>query len=158
MIETGAAMPDFRLPDDGGGEVAADDLKGRPYVLYLYPKDDTPGCTKESLAFADLHERFAVLPVRLLGLSKDDVASHAAFKAKHGLPFTLLADEECRLVEALGSWVEKSMYGKKYMGIERSTFLVDGEGRVRRAWRDVKVQGHGAEVLAEAERLVQNGV
>jgi thioredoxin-dependent peroxiredoxin len=155
-INEGDALPDFDLPTDGGGRVSKASLKGTPFVLYLYPKDDTPGCTTEARGFTAAQADFEQLGVKMIGLSKDDVDSHEKFKAKHGLTLTLASDEDGRLVEALGAWVEKSMYGKTYMGIDRSTFLVDGEGVVRRAWRKVKVPGHVEEVL-EAARALATG-
>lgn len=154
MIDAGDRLPDFDLPTDGGGRVSLESLKGTPFVLYLYPKDDTPGCTKEAIGFTEAASEFAQLGVKVIGLSKDDVDSHEKFKAKHNLDLTLAADEDGALVEALGVWVEKSMYGRTYMGIDRSTLLVDGEGVVRRAWRQVKVPGHVEEVLEAARGLV----
>ncbi len=144
----GQRAPDFDLPTDGGGRARLADYAGKQLVLYLYPKDDTSGCTKEAQAFAEDYAAFQAAGVEILGLSKDSVASHDKFKAKYGLPFRLAADEEGKLVEALGAWVEKSMYGKSYMGIDRSTFLIDGQGVIKKVWRKVKVPGHAGEVLA----------
>lgn len=127
------------------------DLNGRAAVIYFYPKDDTPGCTKEAQAFRDAAGDFAAAGVTVVGISKDSVAKHDKFKAKHDLNFVLASDAESDVCERFGVWVEKSMYGKKYMGIERATFLVDANGTVRRAWRKVKVPGHAAEVLAAAK-------
>jgi peroxiredoxin Q/BCP len=152
----GDPAPSFELPTDGGGRIGSASLKGRPYVLYLYPKDDTPGCTKEALTFAQLYPDFQKLGVEVIGLSKDSVSSHERFKRKHGLCFPLAADDGGRgVVEAFGAWVEKSMYGRKYMGIDRSTFLVGGDGRILKAWRGVKVLGHVEEVLAAARELLK---
>ena len=152
-LEAGQPAPEFDLPADGGGRVRLADFKGRPLVLYLYPRDDTPGCTKEAQDFTAASPEFAAAGVAVLGVSKDGVASHDAFKAKYGLPFALASDESGGMVEAYGSWVEKSRYGRSYMGIDRSTFLIDGTGTVRRVWREVKVPGHVEEVLAAAKGL-----
>jgi peroxiredoxin Q/BCP len=152
-LEAGQQAPDFDLPADGGGRVRLADFEGRPLVLYFYPKDDTPGCTKEAQGFAAAVREFAAAGVALVGVSKDSVASHDQFKAKYGLPFALASDESGGMVEAYGSWVEKSMYGRSYMGIDRSTFLIDGAGTVRRVWRKVNVPGHVEEVLAAAKDL-----
>jgi peroxiredoxin Q/BCP len=149
----GQPAPDFDLPADGGGRIRLADFKGKPLVLYLYPKDDTSGCTKEAQDFAAALPAFQAAGIAVVGLSKDSVASHDKFKAKYGLPFPLASDEDGGLVEALGAWVEKSMYGKSYMGIDRSTFLIDGEGVIRKAWRKVKVPGHVDQVLAAAKAL-----
>ena len=149
-LKEGDAMPAFDLPTDGGGSVSNASLQGKAYVLYLYPKDDTPGCTKEAVGFTEKKADFAAAGVPVIGLSMDDVASHDKFKKKHDLDLVLAADTEGKLVEALGAWVEKSMYGKTYMGIDRSTFLVGADGRLVRAWRKVKVPGHVEEVLAAA--------
>jgi thioredoxin-dependent peroxiredoxin len=146
-------LPDFSLPTDGGGTLTPTGLGGKKAVLYFYPKDDTSGCTKEAQAFRDLADAFAATNALVVGVSRDSVASHDKFKAKHALPFPLVADEEGQLCTALGVWVQKSMYGKSYMGIERSTFLVDQSGVIRRVWRKVKVPGHAAEVLAAAQAL-----
>lgn len=129
------------------------DLAGRPYVLYFYPKDDTPGCTLEGKDFRDRHADFAKLGVRVLGVSRDTLASHAKFQSKYGLPFELVSDPDEKLCRQFDVIKEKNMYGKKVLGIERSTFLVDSEGVLRREWRKVKVDGHVAEVLAAAEKL-----
>ncbi len=149
----GDMAPAWQLPVDGGGELGSASLKGRPYVLYLYPRDDTPGCTVEAQTFTQLYSEFAALGVEIVGLSKDTVTSHDKFKKKHGLCFPLASDGT-GVVEAFGSWVEKSNYGKTYMGIDRSTFLVDGAGRIARSWRGVKVPGHVEEVLDAARALV----
>lgn len=152
-IKVGNKAPDFTLETDGGGKVKLSDLKGKKVVLYFYPKDDTPGCTKEAQDFTAASPEFAAAGIAVVGVSKDGVASHEQFKAKYGLPFALASDESGSTVEAYGSWVEKSMYGKSYMGIDRSTFLIDGAGTVRRVWRKVKVPGHVEEVLAAAKDL-----
>ena len=145
--EIGAPAPEFSLPANGGQTVSLSQLRGKKVVLYLYPKDDTPGCTKEAIGFTEHGQAFAEAGAVVLGLSKDTVAKHDKFVAKHELGVTLLSDAESDTIERYGAWVEKSMYGKKYMGIERSTFLIDGEGMLRRAWRKVKVPGHVEEVL-----------
>jgi len=154
-LDSGAACPLFNLSTDGGGSLALSDLKGTPFVLFFYPKDDTPGCTKEALAFKELKSEFDALGVKIIGLSKDSVASHEKYKAKHGLPFTLLSDESTDFIQSCGAWGEKNLYGKKYMGTERCTFLVDAEGKVARVWANVKVPGHAEETLEAARNLVQ---
>ena len=146
-------LPSFDLPTDGGGQASNADFAGKMLVLYLYPKDDTSGCTKESQGFSDQYEAFRAAGAEIVGLSKDGVKSHDKFKVKYGFPFALLADEETKLIAALGSWVEKSMYGRKYMGADRSTFLVDGDGVIRKVWRKVKVPGHVDEVLEAVKGL-----
>jgi len=152
-LNVGDAAPDFDLPTDGGGQAKLSDFKGRKLVLYFYPKDDTTGCTSEANGFSELAAEFAKAGATVIGVSKDSVKSHDKFKAKYGLDFTLASDLEGQTVEAYGSWVEKSMYGRKYMGIDRSTFLIDGEGKISKLWRKVKVTGHVAEVLAQAQAL-----
>ena len=152
-LEVGSAAPDFDLPRDGGGQVSLASLKGRSFVLYFYPKDDTPGCTKEAIGFTEQAEAFAKLGVEIFGVSKDPVAKHEKFIAKHALGVALLSDAESDMCERYGVWVEKAMYGKKYLGIERATFLIDGEGVIRAIWRKVKVPGHVEAVLKEAEAL-----
>jgi peroxiredoxin Q/BCP len=152
-VKAGDAAPTFDLPADGGGRVKLADFAGKPLVLYFYPKDDTTGCTAEAKAFTEGAEDFAAAGVSVVGVSKDSVASHDKFKAKYGLSFRLGADVDGAVVEAYGVWVEKSMYGRKYMGIERATFLIDGAGRVARVWRKVKVPGHAVEVLAAAKAV-----
>ena len=151
--EIGAPAPEFSLPADGGRTVSLDQLRGKKVVLYLYPKDDTPGCTKEAIGFTEHGKAFEEAGAVVLGLSKDTVAKHDKFKAKYELPFTLASDEDGTLCEAYGTWVEKSMYGKKYMGIDRATFLIDGQGKIAQVWRKVKVPGHVEEVLAAAKAL-----
>jgi peroxiredoxin len=152
-VAVGDPLPDFDLPTDGAGRLAKADLVGAPFVLYLYPKDDTSGCTKEANAFKAMKGEFDALGIGVVGLSKDPVASHDKFKSKHELNFPLLSDETGSFVEALGAWVEKSMYGKKYMGVDRSTFLVGPDGTIREIWRKVKVPGHAEAVLAAARKL-----
>ncbi|WGF89004.1 peroxiredoxin [Marinivivus vitaminiproducens] len=152
-LREGDTAPAFDLPTDGGGRVSTESLAGKPYVLYFYPKDDTSGCTKEAQGFTQSYGAFKAKGVEVIGISKDDVASHEKFRAKYDLTFPLASDEEGKVVEAYGSWVEKSMYGRTYMGIDRSTFLVGKDGKIARAWRKVKVPGHVEEVLAAAESL-----
>jgi peroxiredoxin Q/BCP len=152
-LKVGDKAPDFMLPTDGGGKIALKDLKGKAVVLYFYPKDDTSGCTAEACAFRDAFPDFSKVKAAIIGISRDSVKSHDKFKAKHGLPFTLASDEDGTACEAYGTWVEKSMYGRKYMGIERATFLIDGKGVIRGIWRKVKVPGHADAVLSEAAEL-----
>jgi peroxiredoxin Q/BCP len=153
MVELGKKAPDFKLPADDGGSIALKDLKGRKVVLYFYPKDDTPGCTTEACGFRDAMPDFSKVDAVIIGVSKDSVARHDKFKGKYDLPFTLAADEDGKLCEAYGTWIEKSLYGRKYMGIDRATFLIDEKGVLRGEWRKVKVKGHVAEVLAAARAL-----
>ncbi len=152
-IEVGDKAPDFTLASDGGGKVSLKALKGKTVVLYFYPKDDTSGCTAESCAFRDALPNFSKVTAAIVGISRDSVASHDRFKAKYGLTFPLVSDEDGKVCEAYGTWVEKSMYGRKYMGIERSTFLIDAKGVVRHVWRKVKVPDHAQEVLEAAQAL-----
>jgi thioredoxin-dependent peroxiredoxin len=147
QLDIGGKAPAFDLPTDGGGRIALKDLKGGNVVLYFYPKDDTSGCTAEALSFRENLAKFKKLNATVIGVSRDSVASHDKFKKKHKLNFDLGADETGQATEAYGVWVEKSMYGRKYMGIERATFLIDGKGIIRAIWRKVKVPGHVAEVL-----------
>ncbi len=147
MIDVGAVAPDFTLPTDGDGTLTLSDLRGQPVVLYFYPKDDTSGCTKEACGFRDALPDFDKLKTRVVGVSPDGVKKHDKFKEKYDLPFTLVADEEKSACEAYGVWVEKSMYGRKYMGVERSTFLIGPDGKIQAAWRKVKVPGHVDAVL-----------
>ena len=153
LIDDGDQAPDIDLPTDGGGRFRLADFRGDPVVLYFYPKDDTSGCTKEAIAFTDRKGDFAEVGAHVVGISPDSAASHDRFKAKHGLDLVLASDEAKTTAEAYGVWVEKSMYGRKYMGVDRSTFVIDRDGIVARAWRNVKVPGHVDEVL-EAVRLV----
>ena len=154
MVEEGDIAPDFQLPTDDDSSLELSGLRGAPAVLYFYPKDDTSGCTKEALGFSDHQKGFAALGARIVGVSPDSVAKHQKFKAKHGLTITLAADTEKQVCELYGVWVEKSMYGRKYMGVERSTFLIDADGRVAKAWRKVKVPGH-VEAVLEAVKEIQ---
>ena len=153
MVDVGEKAPEFSMATDGGGTVSLMGLKGRKVVLYFYPKDDTPGCTKEACAFRDAMPDFSGIDAEIIGVSKDPVAKHDKFKAKYDLPFTLASDEESDVCEKFGVWVEKNMYGRKYMGIERATFLIDGEGVVRNVWRKVKVPGHAEAVLEAVKAL-----
>lgn len=153
MLEDGAKAPDFKLLADDGSMLKLSALKGTAIVLYFYPKDDTSGCTAEAKDFSCLAGDFEKAGARIIGVSPDSVASHKKFKDKYGLAVTLAADEEKAAAEAYGVWVEKSMYGRKYMGVERSTFLIDGKGKIRKIWRKVKVPGHAEEVLAAVKGL-----
>lgn len=150
MTELGRPAPDFALPDSGGRMVALKDLRGKKVVLYFYPKDDTAGCTRESCDFRDLHPALAGSGVVVVGVSPDSTSSHQRFRDKYRLPFLLLADPEHVVLEAYGVWKEKSMYGRRYMGVERSTFLIDEKGVLVAEWRKVKVDGHAALVAAAA--------
>jgi peroxiredoxin Q/BCP len=152
-VEVGDKAPDFTLPADGGGRVSLKALKGKTVVLYFYPKDDTSGCTAEACAFRDGLPDFSKVKAEIVGVSRDSVASHDKFKEKFKLPFPLAADVDGKVCQTYGVWVEKSMYGRKYMGIERATFLVDAKGVVRKVWRNVKVAGHAEEVLEAAEAM-----
>jgi thioredoxin-dependent peroxiredoxin len=147
VVQEGNPAPDFTLPSDTGETVRLSDLRGRPVVLYFYPKDDTPGCTAEACGFRDSYAEFEERGALVLGVSPDTEASHATFKAKHSLPFTLLADEDHEVAERYGVWVEKTWPGHTSMGIDRSTFVIDVEGRVARAMLGVSPEGHAAEVL-----------
>ena len=146
-LAVGDEAPSFTLETDGAGEVSLEALRGRKVVLYFYPKDDTSGCTKEACGFRDALPDFGD-GVEVIGVSPDNVASHDRFKAKYGLNFRLASDPDHRVAEAYGAWVEKSMYGRKYMGVDRSTFLIDESGRIAGIWRKVKVPGHVDAVLA----------
>jgi thioredoxin-dependent peroxiredoxin len=148
MITEGAHAPDFELTNDDGDRVRLSDLRGKAVVLYFYPRDDTPGCTKEACEFRDAFDEFRRRGVEVLGVSPDSVASHQKFKAKHELPFTLLADPEHEVADAYGVWVERSMYGKKSMGVKRSTFVIDRDGLVAKAMVGIRPAGHAAQVLA----------
>jgi peroxiredoxin Q/BCP len=152
-LEVGDKAPSFNLPTDGGDNISLKDLKGETVVLYFYPKDDTPGCTKEACAFRDALSDFSKVKAKVIGVSKDPVKKHDKFKEKYDLTFPLASDEDGAVCEAYGAWVEKSMYGRKYMGIDRSTFLIDGKGIIRAIWRKVKVPGHVDEVLKAAQEL-----
>jgi peroxiredoxin Q/BCP len=146
-VEEGESAPDFTLPSDDGRQVKLSDLRGKPVVLYFYPKDDTPGCTKEACAFRDRTQELAAKGAVVLGVSPDDVASHGQFRDKYRLNFPLLADAEHQVAERYGAWREKNMYGKISMGIQRSTFLIGGDGKVRKVWKKVNVDGHDEAVL-----------
>ncbi|MGH3037650.1 MAG: thioredoxin-dependent thiol peroxidase [Gaiellaceae bacterium] len=148
MVEEGKEAPDFELASDSGERVRLSDLRSRPVVLYFYPKDDTPGCTTQACSFRDAYGEFEERGAVVLGVSPDAESSHARFKAKHDLPFTLLADPEHAVAERYGVWVEKNSYGKKSMGIKRSTFLIDEEGNVAKAMLGVKPDGHADLVLS----------
>jgi peroxiredoxin Q/BCP len=148
MVEEGKEAPDFELADDTGERVRLSDLRGRPVVLYFYPKDDTPGCTTQACSFRDAYGGFEERGAVVLGVSPDTEASHASFKAKNGLPFTLLADPDHEVAERYGVWVEKNTYGKKSMGIRRSTFVIDEEGKVAKAMLGVKPDNHADLVLS----------
>ncbi len=153
MPEVSDIAPDFTLPRDGGGEVTLSEQRGRAVVLFFYPRDDTPGCTKESIGFSEQLQAFADAGANVFGISRDTVAKHDKFVAKHGLTTPLLSDEGQTVCEEYGVWVEKNMYGRKSMGIERSTFLIDADGKIARVWRKVKVPGHVDEVLEAARAL-----
>lgn len=152
-VDVGDTAPPFTLPTDGGGKVSLKDFKGQTLILYFYPKDDTSGCTAEACAFRDALPDFSKAGAAVIGVSRDPVKKHDRFKKKYDLNFPLASDEEGQVCEAYGTWVEKSMYGRKYMGIERSTFLIDVRGVIRRVWRKVKVPGHANEVLNAAQSL-----
>ena len=152
-LAAGQPAPDFTMPTDGGGEVTLSALKGQPVILYFYPKDDTSGCTAEACGFRDALPNFAKVKAKIIGISKDSVASHDKFKAKYELPFTLASDKDGHVCEDYGVWAQKSMYGRKYMGIERTTFLIDKAGVIRHVWNKVKVPGHVAEVQKAVSEL-----
>lgn len=146
-LNIGDAAPNFSAPTDAGDNLSLDALRGKPFVLYFYPKDDTSGCTKEACTFTENIAAFHTLGVAVVGVSKDSVASHKKFKEKYGLKFPLLSDETGDICAAYDTWVEKSMYGRKYMGIDRSTFLVGANGTIQAIWRKVKVPGHIDDIL-----------
>lgn len=149
VLKPGDPAPPFDLPTAGGGRVSLAKLKGRRVVLYFYPKDDTPGCTQEALNFTEKAKAFAAAKTTVIGVSRDSPAKHDKFAAKHGLKVTLASDEDGAVCEAYGVWVEKTLYGRSYMGVERATFLVDPKGNIARVWRKVKVPGHVEDVLQE---------
>lgn len=153
MLEIGSPAPDFTLPRDGGGDVTISAQKPKKVVLYFYPKDDTSGCTKEAQGFTDAANAFAAAGAVVIGVSKDSVAKHDKFITKYDLGVILASDENSDVCERYGAWVEKSMYGKKYMGIERCTYLIDGEGKIFQIWRKVKVPGHVDAVLDALKAL-----
>jgi len=152
-LKLGDKAPAFKLATDGGGEVSLSSLKGKPIVLYFYPRDNTTGCTKEAIEFSKLAKKFQDLGVTVVGISKDSADSHDRFKAKHKLKVTLASDPETKIAQDYGVWVEKTLYGRKSMGVERATFLIDGTGKIRTIWRKVKVDGHAEAVLEAAKGL-----
>jgi thioredoxin-dependent peroxiredoxin len=152
-LEPGAKAPAFTLPVDGGSSVSLKDFMGRNLVLYFYPKADTPGCTKEAIAFSRLRAAFAKAETDILGVSADPVAAQDKFKAKHKLKVALASDETKKMLAAYGAWGEKSLYGRKFMGVIRKTFLIDGKGRIARIWPKVSVDGHAEDVLAAAKEM-----
>jgi peroxiredoxin Q/BCP len=151
--QAGDPAPAFKLAGAGGEKLSLSGFKGKKLVLYFYPKDDTSGCTKEAIEFNELRNAFAKADTVVVGMSPDSVKSHDKFREKYGLTFPLAADEDKATLLAYGVWVEKSMYGRKYMGVERSTYLIDAKGRIAQVWRKVKVPGHAEEVLAAARAL-----
>jgi len=153
MVEEGERAPEFRLRSDDGKTYSLKDLRGSKVVLYFYPADDTPGCTKEACSFRDNLARVRSLGAVVLGVSRDDLASHAKFRVKHSLSFPLLSDEAGSVTEAYGVWKEKNLYGRTSMGIERTTFLIDGQGRVAKVFHRVKVDGHTDQVLASLKEI-----
>ena len=152
-LDTGAPAPDFTLPTDNDGSITLSDLKGKKVVVYFYPKDQTSGCTQQAIDFRDALDAFNEANTTIVGISKDSVKSHNKFKEKQELNFTLAADEETKVNQLYGVWVEKSMYGKKYMGTNRSTFLIDENGKIAQVWSKVKVKDHVQEVLKAAQSL-----
>ncbi len=149
----GDPAPDFSMPASGGRTVSLASLKGKPFLLYFYPRADTPGCTKEACAFQEALPQLGRIGIDVIGVSKDKMKPIEKFAAKYNLTFPLASDEDTRVAAAYGAWVEKSMYGRKYMGMERSSFLIDRHGRIARIWPKVKVEGHAAEVMAAAKAL-----
>jgi peroxiredoxin Q/BCP len=156
QLSEGDIAPDFTLPTDGGGSVSLSGLKGKSVIVYFYPKDDTSGCTKEAIEFSQQNELFASAGAVIIGISPDSPIKHDKFKTKHNLTITLASDEDKSICEAYGVWIEKSMYGRKYMGVDRSTFLIDGKGQIAKIWRKVKVKGHVENVLQAFEDLQAN--
>jgi peroxiredoxin Q/BCP len=152
-LEAGSKVPAFTLPADDGTKVKSADLKGSPVVLYFYPADDTPGCTKEACAFRDRSAELKKLGAKVFGVSPDDVASHVKFRDKFKLNFPLLADPDHKVAEQFGAWREKNMYGKKSMGVQRSTYLIDADGKVAKVWKRVQVDGHDEQVLEALRSL-----
>jgi thioredoxin-dependent peroxiredoxin len=152
-LKPGDKAPSFKLATDGGGAISLAALKGTAFVLYFYPKDGTSGCTKEAIDFSQYAKKFEALGVKLIGVSKDSVKAHDRFKSKNELKLTLASDPETGTAQAYGVWVEKSLYGRTYMGMERATFLIDAGGKIRQVWRKVKVAGHAEAVLAAAKTL-----
>jgi thioredoxin-dependent peroxiredoxin len=154
-IEIGAPAPEFSLPASGGRTVSLETLKGQPFVLYFYPRADTPGCTKEACAFQEALPQLGKIGVTVIGVSKDKMKPIEKFAEKYNLTFPLASDPEATTIDAYGAWQEKSMYGKKYMGIERSTVLVDQNGKIAKIWPKVKIEGHAAEVLKAVKELTK---
>ena len=152
-LTEGMQAPGFTLPRDGGGQLSLSDFGGKKVVLYFYPKDDTSGCTAQAIDFSGMKDAFGEAGAVVIGMSPDPVKKHDKFRDKHGLDVILAADEEKSTLDAYGVWQEKSMYGRKYMGVERSTFLIDGNGKIARIWRKVKVPGHADEVLEAVKAL-----
>jgi peroxiredoxin Q/BCP len=152
-LAPGDRAPAFRLPTDAEDQISSAALKGKPYVLYFYPKDDTSGCTKEAVNFSAAKRKFAAAGVEIVGISKDSVESHAKFRKKYGLKIMLGSDAELKTASSYGVWVEKSLYGRRYMGMDRATFLVDAKGIIRHVWRKVRVPGHVEAVLSAAKDL-----
>jgi len=152
-VDEGKKAPDFTAATDGGGKLKLSDLKGKTVILYFYPKDDTTGCTREACGFRDSLPDFSKARATVIGVSKDSVERHDKFKAKYDLPFTLVSDTDGKICEKYGTWIEKSLYGRKYMGIDRATFLIDKTGTVHKVWRKVKVPGHVEAVLEAAKGL-----
>ncbi len=152
-LKIGDKAPDFTLPTDGGGAIALKAQRGKKVVIYFYPKDDTSGCTTEACGFRDAMPDFSKIDASIIGISRDPVRAHDKFKQKYQLPFTLASDETGEVCEKYGVWVQKSMYGRKYMGIERTTLLIDEKGVIRGLWPKVKIAGHVGEVLAAAQSL-----
>lgn len=146
-LKIGDKAPDFKLPASGGETFKLSELKGQPVIVYFYPKDDTSGCTKEACSFTENIAAFNRIKAKIVGISKDSIESHEKFIKKYGLKFPLASDEDGKVCEKYGTWIEKSMYGRKYMGIDRATFLIDEQGRIAQIWRKVKVPGHVEEVL-----------
>ena len=153
LPQVGSKAPDFDLPARSGGNIALKDLKGKNVVLYFYPKDDTPGCTVEACAIRDSFKDIEKLNAVILGVSPDSVDSHGKFITKFNLPFTLLADQDKKICQAYGVWVEKSMYGKKYMGVARTTFIIDKDGKIAKVFEKVKPEGHNLEIIAALKTL-----
>ena len=156
-IDAGSPAPGFTAPTNDGGSLCLEDLRGKAVVLYFYPRDDTPGCTREAQEFTEDLDEFAAAGAEIVGVSKDSAAKHDKFRAKYGLPFTLVSDAESDICERYGVWVEKKNYGKTYMGIERATFLIDADGTVAKVWRKVKVAGHVEKVMEAVKALNDGG-
>jgi peroxiredoxin Q/BCP len=156
VLEVSDNAPKFSLPGDGGGTLSLSEFKGKAVVLYFYPKDDTPGCTTEAIEFSAQKAKFSRAGTVIIGMSKDTAAKHDKFIAKHGLKVSLASDEDGKILDDYGVWVEKTNYGRKYMGIERSTFLIDKSGKINRVWRKVRVKGHVDDVLLAAKALAKS--